>query len=437
MNGKDTEVKAGVDVEKIPDEIPAGGDYIDKYYTEQYQYIENSRVNWRDKFKRLDKLEVDLGASGAAIIFGNGRNQVGVIVRIKITGKNNFPMQLEPSDILPLVKLCDFRTGQELPFNSSEPPGGWSFDNKPGKFVKPVYRPHSALAKISADTTPDSYDLHNGVSGDGTVYVLLYLYSTREDEPRDIAALINLPGVGPFNSSKVPTSTTNAPAGQPGSIWNNPSFVTCEAIRQINYSEPENIEVTNAWKSFDDFNHKVSDMLIENLRAMTHSYQEGTSSVAELKIKTKNGYRFKEKNVHRNRATNSFMNICGYNNTADIIWGRGGENFDTDLIFAECSYYGLAAPSRIFMESKFGYWFYVVGPNDHRHTYSAELSDEYVLISICNHRCPNNNLWKLLWSNSHNEIIVDVCDEYGNYGQLKISMHDQNWPRLKINGKYW
>jgi hypothetical protein len=453
---KDKAIKAGVDVKKIPNEFLDEESYISKSSSEESQHDEISPRKWRDEFKRLDQLKVELCASGANTIYGNGRNQIGIIVRVKITGKNGHPMKLEPVDILEHITLCNYETGKVLDTDPDQPTEEWFFYTKPGKFFKPLYDPHSAYEEASADTTPESYDpdlhdLQNGVSGDGTVYVTLYLSSTLADETADIAAQLFIPGVGPFSSSKVSTSTNNAPVGQRGSIWCNPSFVTCYAHRPIDYSDPKNIKVTNAWKSFDNFEHKVKDMLIRNTSVGgSSSSHDGISSKAELKIKTKNGYNFKEKNVKRNEATNKFMDIRGHKNTADIIRGLGGNNYDIDLIFVECSNYGLNTTFQgsghsergILMESQLPLaiptsWWYVIGQNDYRHVHHAELSDEYVLVSICNHRCPHSGLWQKDWSNSNNEVTVDVYDEYGNYGQLKISMDDQNWPQLKINGEHY
>ncbi|MCP9268456.1 hypothetical protein M5U04_10180 [Xenorhabdus sp. XENO-1] len=86
-------------------------------------------MSYYDNFLRLDNLTIDFNnsTSNNANIYGNGLNQVEIIIGIKIIDKNNQPVTMTSDEMKSSIFLCDYATGDEISNNGSSSTWNYSY----------------------------------------------------------------------------------------------------------------------------------------------------------------------------------------------------------------------------------------------------------------------------------------------------------------------
>lgn len=187
-----------------------------------------SSSNIWDDFYRLTHLSIDFpnSVNNKAAIYGNGRNQVEVMVTLRIIDKNLSPILLKENDVKEHIFLCDFFSGNDLK-------SGWKIsdkDNGYNKVIEYIQRADSQNEKIE-------------VMDDGFISIHKFVSCDRQDNGIVIAGGVDIPGVGKFNTSQFGTSTKNGPSGKEGNEFKNPKNITITAREPIRYSDKDNITI--------------------------------------------------------------------------------------------------------------------------------------------------------------------------------------------------
>lgn len=182
-----------------------------------------------DEFNKLTILSLvfpDNSMAKSATIFGNGKNQVPVLIKIKATDKSGASLNVSQLELAEAISLINYSSGEKLSLNgeSSTIPY-WNVADESGDYDSPYS--YSNSLKIPAQ--------------DDNVAQTLKLYVSASDIPAntqtDIAVQIDIPGVGVFNTTADGTGTKNGPGGASGSVFKSPSYLHVSALMPLDYSD--------------------------------------------------------------------------------------------------------------------------------------------------------------------------------------------------------
>lgn len=395
-----------------------------------------------NSFYRLDTLKVDFrdnSSASSATIFGNGNNQVTVLVHVKILGPDASTVLSIPEDELKQqISLINYGTGEKLNYNGNSPDSNkpWVYSDEDKGFAD-AYQYNSTLPVTEHTADTDVSIITFYISADDLASGL------------DTGVSINVPGVGEFNTTSNGTSTKNGPKGESGSVFKSPSFVHLSALSRIDYTDATNLYVSGMPSSYDDFNEIATDMLI-NLYVSTppddpDAYPEdstnfGRSAQTKMTISPAiSALKFKKTDITRNNTKMSGMNIVGLNHSSDMIWGvptTDWSYFDATFIFINQNNYGVNYGQINTSNDIPFYYSYVINDGDSRHQFTQELSEGIITINLCNHRISPNELEELSgykWESEGSPVTINVADYYGNDGVVTITTVDNQWPKLVIN----
>ncbi|OAT38668.1 NlpC/P60 family protein [Proteus myxofaciens] len=180
-----------------------------------------------DKFDYLAGLNIQYQgtAKGSAIIYGNGLNMIEVIVKVKImdSGINSTPIEMTNNEMRNSIFLCDYQTGERIPFDFEY---GIKSDWRVS-FNKNNYLGALEYSSSRTDADPDLFP------EDGYNYCSLYVYCTKGNLYKKIAAGIAIPNVGEFKTTSSGTNTVNGSTGGP---FKAPSDIEIRAIEPYKYT---------------------------------------------------------------------------------------------------------------------------------------------------------------------------------------------------------
>lgn len=390
-------------------------------------------------------------SSSSSCIYANGRNQVAITISVVIYDSNNEPLKLEAEELKDLIYFNNPSDGGSLH-------SGLHFSDTKGEYEKPI----SFSNQFSEENT-EGPELQEIEPRAGEIYITKYLDCSENYLINQFSVGINIPGVGKFDTSNNGTNTLNGPNGETGGPFKSPQALNIYTQPAINYGSLENVQIENQWDNIYKCQEVVGDMAIYKNNKKNPTYN-GSSRVNYMLIRPKDNIKFKHKNVKRNRVSvPNMMNLYGYKSTdsngvetfgengyTDILWGRGIEAFDTSLIFIETPKCGIVHTEDKSLNNKgngirtgnnSNSYFYKISTNDTRHVFPGcsvdlpKISDEYILVVMCNHATLVKNIKKSGWENtpSNGVALVEVFDEFGNTGNVKISMADVHWPLIKVN----
>lgn len=377
-----------------------------------------------DDFYRLSVLKVEFfqnSASRNAVIYGNGNNQVAVVLHATVLGKDNQPLNIPQDELLEATHLINYTTGEKLNwkgnmYNNSP----WEYSDVDKGYANPVNY-GSAAQELQEEKT------------EGAFTIIYYVSASQLSSGLDVAAGINIPGVGEFNTTADGTSTKNSPGGATGSVFKSPSFVHVQSMDKIDYSLFENVKLVNGPTSFSSFNTVVDNMLVlhNDWAGVSYKNMEGTSGKTTATISpAQNNLKFLQMNV-LSPVVDSGFNLAG--GGCDTVWGVSGNHYDAIFIFVNREHYGILPSNRIHTKKGWEDYYYTIGPEDNRHHWTEELSEGVITIHICNHRTPRSGVHQRGWSDSGKDIRVHVVDDYGNEGTVSITVNDNSWPLIHVN----
>lgn len=225
-----------------------------------------------DNFYRLTHLRIDFPnvTKKTAEIYGNRRNQVEVMITLRVVDKNQLPLPLKEIDLEEHVYLCDYYTGKDV----SIP---WSVANQDNGYNK----------VISYHSFSDNENKHDIADEDGFIRIHKFISCDRQDNGIVIAAGINIPEVGKFNTSMFGTTTRNGTKGKEGKVFKNPQYVNVISKEPIVYSSKSNFEVElSDFRYVKNFNYSAVGRDAPNYSS-DGDYSDGKISIRTIKIKPK------------------------------------------------------------------------------------------------------------------------------------------------------
>lgn len=395
-------------------------------------------MSWSN-FGKLNSLNIHFAESPsslAAEIYGNSennviRNQVEVNIEVELSDINYNPLGVSLSEITDALSLCDYETGKPL----SSP---WITSSIRGEYVRAIG--YSTVVKSN----------HHSKKM-GRTFISLFISCSEYPNTRSIAVNIDIPGVGPFNTSKNGTPTLNGPNGEGGGVFKSPSQVTVASVAPVDYSRPENISVINRVDGKSSYTMDYSSIWIErdggnDVNDGQAAYQTTPTFIKTASALQNHQFIGKETVVNRKNAPLSNLTLVE----------KVDQSFSIPLS-------GTAEPDQ---------WTYVFGLWVNRETigstsggiqmtqsrtidkaviyhtesknlsYTATLPADAVAVRTTKYDITIDELYRDNWSLSEQSTSVSVTDNFGNTGNLTIQLinkgSDDNsgyYPYLRVNGE--
>ena len=384
-----------------------------------------SSSNIWDDFYRLTHLSIDFpnSVNNKAAIYGNGRNQVEVMVTLRIVDKNLSPISLREEDIREHIFLCDFFSGNDLK-------SGWKISDKDNGYNKVIEYIQSADALHEKIEVMDDcfISIHKFVSCD------------RQDNGAVIAGGVDIPGVGKFNTSQFGTSTKNGPSGKDGSEFKNPKNITIIAKEPIRYSDKNNIMIEAGLLS------EIAD-----LDCQTYNTNSGSSSI-KGKIMNSIIKIFPSKETGMNNFfkehTITYRPIKNLDISQEMSVWKTPRVFKCFSIFRE-PHYPCAVIGK-YKENSYqvNLWysmndiididgFYILNNNASsyptQYLCNPKVRKEYIddksgavnLILFKNTIPVSSNIYQQGWKDVINNTVIKVVDSYGNEGNIELTFDNK------------
>ncbi|THJ45640.1 hypothetical protein E9536_40905 [Burkholderia sp. LS-044] len=366
-------------------------------------------------------------------IYGNGRHQVEILVRLDIHGIDGREISgLDVQKLHAKLYLVDLATGKSLDWHQSidkEKEAGRNaiiYTGEKGEFC-PV----------------TDVDVPKG-DGNGTYYFPFYVsISGSVPETQVVARLF-------FDRAQSWIETTGRRSASSSFPNDNASFASISCIDPLDYSLAKNIAFKSGhmWKK-TDLDKDPGD--IENIRLYVwQKHNFGIETVnyyanvwnMGLSVVAKNfGHKFFKKTVYN--AHSFYSNEDGsvlrpkmINNSADIVWS---ESSNVTIFCVDRESYGYS------VGAEFRYIDYVVilkhgweGEMPHVTFKNETLNREEIRINMVN--VGFNPAGSARLDTNYHRIHVDgppsieVFDNYGNKGTITIKK-GEHWPELLINGE--
>lgn len=189
-----------------------------KEIAEMNQSHENAETETIKKIRSLPDIWTEFGKlihfkisfhdiSSSETIYANSRNQIKLVISIKIEDTHGNPLKVGPDDFKDLLYLCDRETQDKL------------------------------------DSPWHLSDENDTAIGDVPIYVYKYLSCstiTSASVSRNFSVGVIIPNIGDFNTSDNGTNTKN---GNSGGKFHSPSYVAVTALPEIDYSQTQNIKL--------------------------------------------------------------------------------------------------------------------------------------------------------------------------------------------------
>lgn len=404
------------------------------------------------KLATLDFVYGDIVSGVKPEIYANSRNQVEIIISVKVIDKNN------KDEVLSLTPH-DFYIGEDLN-NNKEKASLYLCDPSTGERISSLWK----LSKEKGDYAKAvNHDGHSRAKRDRseTTYIKTYLSCSENNVTKNFSIGIHIPGVGDFNTSLHGTTTLNGPQGISNSGFQAPKSLSISTLDPIDYSHASSIVIEGAWAGCGSLtviatNIKIRDDKINWLSHVACSLpfapctnQEaiytGVSSYKYMLIKSAKGHAFYTKKIEYPSYAYSLQgaNIVGY---AHIIWreppsGIVGD-YDVSFLFIEPDKCGLdngstLTPGRNGFDRK-----YIIENDQHvlspTSTHHIPKRDSHsILVVICNHKMPNTSGLGIYSEELNRDMVKSCCirviDEYGNEGVITLGVVGNPLNGLKIN----
>lgn len=384
----------------------------------------NSYNIWQD-FYQLTHLSIDFpnSVNNKAAIYGNGKNQVEVMVTLRIINKSLSPISLKEEDVREHIFLCDFFSGNDLK-------SGWKISDKDNGYNKVIEYIQSA------DARHEKID----VMDDGFISIHKFVCCDRQDNGVVIAGGIDIPGVGKFNTSQFGTSTKNGPNGKEGNEFKNPKNITIIAREPIRYSDKDNITIqAGVLSDIAELNYQT----FYSSNAPSSYKGKIESSIIKILPSKETGVNnfFKEHVI-------SYHPIKNQDMSQEMHVVRSPQVFKCFSIFKE-PHYPCAVIGKSQQNSyQVNLWysmndvididgFYILNDNNSnyptKYLCNPKIRKEYIddksgavnLILYKNTIPVSSALYQQGWKDVINNPVIEVVDSYGNEGNIELTFDSQ------------
>ncbi|HDC4501908.1 hypothetical protein [Enterobacter kobei] len=395
-------------------------------------------MSWSN-FGKLNSLNIHFAespSSFAAEIYGNSennviRNQVEVIIEVDLSDIDYNPLDVSASDITNALSLCDYETGSPLL-------SPWIASSERGDYVRAIG--YSTVVKS-----------HHHSKKNVKTFISLFISCSEYPNTRSIAVNIDIPGVGPFNTSKNGTPTLNGPNGETGGVFKSPSQVTVTSVATVDYSRPENISVINRVDGKNSYTTDDSSINIEREGGMSVDDGKAAHQTTPTHIKTastlQNHYFLGEKTVvNRKKASLSNLGLVEMVDQSFSIPFSGTAEPDQWTyvfgIWVNRETIGSTSGGIQMMQSRTIDKAVIYHTESKNLSYTATLPTDAVAVRTTKYDITIDELYRDNWDLSEQSTSVSVTDNFGNTGSLTIQLvnngSDDNsgyHPYLRVNGE--
>lgn len=422
--------------------------------------------SWDDIYL-IEDMQILSTENTSQTIFSNGYNNCEVMVRIRALALDGSLLTGIPMvDIQAHCKLVIYQTGIELTYRTYEPTGWetyWFYNSMGNQWtVNPSIAVLAKSYESSAGDADNSYGNNQGSNACFTEagYPCIYDTACCEQQPRllainnaawsqapfyirrgfrgneataDIAFTLNLT----HPAAPIPFYSTAA-LGNDGFQ----SFTRVNAIRAIDYSNPDNVVIPNVG---DVPNYILSDRIgwVARVGAIYYTHTTGRAEVGFIELRPRIGGYFTEawmvaRRFYNNNAISTAQTSWGggqenvfsavVNNTYDSInlpmsvIGRGGTNYQVNFFYHEA--FDITVDGAVFSTNgnlfRFSPYATVI-PADFPYTHPAVI----VRLKFTMYE---QGAWNYSWSSTANDrLVIFLQDRYGNFGEFNFTLNEDNF----------
>lgn len=382
-----------------------------------------------------------------AVLYGNGRHQVEVIIRMRAFDKERNPLKFEPSEFFSRIYLCDFETGDTLQYAAHDDVDVFYSD------ARTEY-----CNVVTGSQTDRSHDDLNvirfyvSMNGVHSAFRIACRFVLSWDDDNFVDTYIDT--TGNHTSQLLPN----------GSPYEEISFISVRSQHPIDYGDSRNLAIPGAWFTAEDFT-LIADRMYLYRETGNHTRNGDYWQISEwagCHIRpAEQSCRFISKEIERyeqeiagekvsgvtmagpSGREADFMQISG--GVCDMISSsprKGGEGFQASFIFVDREEYGVLSGS-IYYEVASGTrneTIYTIEDTDGKHHWKTPVAPDSIRVDFCNHVADDNRaLTRWAWDNVNTGpdegVKIRVIDNYGNQGTIHLTMGP--WPKLRINGAVW
>lgn len=376
-----------------------------------------SNNDW-DSFNKLVKLDI---VSAATKMYANSRNNIELNITVDIVDKNNEKIHVDVAKLRRHLYICDYVTGEKI----GSP---WNFSDDSNEYTIRFVAGSLLFMSKSTDFT----------------YIKKYIYATLND-PKTLtfSVGIDIPGVGPFDTSLNGTSTLNGPKGESGSVFKSPKSLQIEALRPIDYSLHENLtldigafeEVSStlewstrysAWGPYKSHNDGTLKRRFVHIRPNTKTTGEEKFEKSEivyepLSNKNMNNYQFKWNAWDNNDCFSILNERGGYGQPCAVIGHTWSDGFDVNVWYSGKNNVGIDGPFYAGSTSYY-YRFEAKAYKNHYSGYDVSVPT-MILYKFC---LPSGSTDKYGWNDAFRTASVSVTDLNGNEGKFQLAFDNKD-----------
>lgn len=372
-------------------------------------------------FNYIQTLEVyypESNNSRAAKIYGNGQNQVKVLVRCVLVDKNNNKVKISPEDLINSLYLCDYYTGQRLHYtNGLYTTESMAYSINRNSYCKALnYNPSREF---------DGYDINRSDE-----YVTYYLMSKTPDKGQNIAVGIDLGAFGKFATTQNGTGERQ-PNGYP---FHNPQSLHVSTYKPVDYTNVKNLRVSS-WPSnhgsWTGFQNVITDLNCWHADEDEWWHQGKSTRITHGGIYCNvDNHKF----VSVTKLTHNliyYISALNIPKGADaIVASHDTEGFVGSALFVHPEHAGFGWNGEIQASSGS----MQIGKFDYRHYFpvNGNKVSDHIVISMATLHLRWGGYAKN-WGTRNMGNVVRVTDDYGNSSDLKVTMLDGSWPLVCIN----
>lgn len=358
-------------------------------------------------FHSIDTLSISFASSSSrnATIYGNGKNQVAVIVKLSLLDRENKVVPVDESTLRDAVYLCDYYTGDKI---STDGTVDYFYSKKENEYCNAI----SMVVSGREDSDHKAVKLYVSANGihDGKV----------------ISCGINIAGIGDFDTSE--NGTKNQLPN--GSTYLHQNSVNVKSLAPIDYGDKRNITISAgdfetlrtdlAWKKFDiqgGTGFPIEEHHDGIGKRKIIYIQPNVNSTGQNKFKK---HEIIYKPIQNSDFDSGFHLIWSGVPCAVISRGKYLPEYHVNLWYSRQNHV------RIFhfmyvQDTNYHYQFWPEADENH----SDDPENGFATLLLYKFIIPAKNFYKS-WRDVIRPVTVNVTDYYGNNGSFELTFDDKD-----------
>lgn len=369
-------------------------------------------------FHSIDTLSIDFASSNSrnATIYGNGKNQVAVVVKLSLLDRENKVVPVDESTLRDAVYLCDYHTGDKISTNGT---ADYFYSKEENEYC-------NAISYVVLETENNKHKT-----------VKLYVSANGIRDGKVISCGINVAGIGDIDTSE--DGTTNQLPN--GSTYLHQNSVNVKSLAKIDYGDRRNITISAG--EFVTLSTELGWTSRLGTEGPYNGQCNGTSKRAIIYIQpnlnSTGQHKFKKHEIIYKPIQNSDVStkkILWYGTEEDCfdlfedshgkpcaVIGNGFSNpkYHVNLWFSRQNH--VRIDGHVYFEDETSY--YRFSPKaDENHIGDDEHGSATLLLYKC--IVPESDFEQYGWRDVIRPVTVNVTDYYGNNGSFELTFNDKD-----------